>query len=139
LKIFAPLVLWILNSVEPIPVYRENRRVLETINLTVEAMLELDNILIFPENPLTTENKRYSVKGVSHFYTGFVHIAKVYYKKSGRAVTFYPVYANPKKRTITFGEGIAYDPEGKNEPERICDLLEQAINHMADVDEMIVK
>jgi hypothetical protein len=105
---------------------------METLRTTVSAMMEQDNILIFPENPLTTETRRYSMKGVSQFYTGFVHLARAYYKKTGKAAVFYPVYANPAKRTITFGEGIAYDPQGENEPERICTLLAQAINTMAE-------
>ena len=131
LNLIVPLVLWILNSVEPIPIYRKTREVLKTIDLTVEALMEQDNILIFPENPLTTDSKRYAVSGVSQFYTGFVYLAKSYYKKTGKQITFYPVYANPKKRTITFGEGVRYNPEEKNEPERISMLLIQAMNAMA--------
>lgn len=131
LKLIVPLVLLILNSVEPIPVYRKTREILKTIDLTVEALVEQDNILIFPENPLSTSNKRYAVSGVSQFHTGFIHLAKSYYKKTGKRIIFYPVYANPKKRTIMFGEGIKYDPDGKNEPARITELLIQSINAMA--------
>jgi hypothetical protein len=131
LKPVVPLVHWALCSVESIPVYRGNREVIKTIEMTIEALMEQDNILIFPENPLKTDNKKYSATGVSQLYTGFVHIAKAYYKRSGRIVNFYPIYANPQKRTLVFGEGISYDPEGKNEPERICGLLIDAMNKMA--------
>ena len=131
LGLVVPLVLWVLNSVEAIPVYRETRQVLKTIGLSVDALAEQDNLLIFPENPLTTENKRYAVSGVSAFHTGFVYVAKAFYRKTGKIITFYPVYANPQKRTITFGEGIAYDPHGTDEPERISGLLVQSMNAIA--------
>jgi len=132
LKIIVPLVAWILNSVEPIPVYRGTvRESLKTLDLSVKAMQEQDNLLIFPEDPSKTENKKYALSGVSEFFTGFVHVAKSYYRATGKIAVFYPAYANPKKRTITFGEGIAYDPKGCNEPERISRLLAGAMNNMA--------
>lgn len=130
LKLMVPVVHYVLNSVEPIPVYHGARDVPHTIELTVDALLELDNILIFPEDPSKTSNGRYALNGVSRFHPGFVHVAKAYYRKTGKALKFYPVYANPQKRTITFGEGIAYDPDGKNEPERISEHLYQAMNSM---------
>jgi 1-acyl-sn-glycerol-3-phosphate acyltransferase len=132
LKITTPIVAWILNSVEPIPVYRGTaRESIKTLNLSVEALQEQDNLLIFPEDPSKTENKRYALSGVSEFFPGFVHVAKSYYRATGNIAVFYPVYANPKKRTITFGEGVAYDPKGRNEPERISRTLMDAMNEMA--------
>jgi hypothetical protein len=131
LRLAGPLLIWILNSVEPIPVYRGGTwESIRTIKASVAALLEQDNILLFPENPAHTGG-RYATAGVSPFYKGFVSIAKMYYKKTGKALTFYPVFADARKRTITIGQGVPYDPDGDDENERVCAALTAAMICMA--------
>lgn len=125
-KIAAPFLAWVMRSVESIPVYRDNpRKLMLTFRETVAAMEAGDNILIFPENSLTTEDKRYQKEGVSEFFTGFTMVAQLYYNRTGKAPLFIPLYANKKKRTITFGNSLRYDPENNpnDEKERICTTL----------------
>ena len=132
LHVAGPVLVWVLNSVEPIPVYRGSMwDAIKSIRLSVTALQEEDNILIFPENPSASGGK-YAESGVSPFYKGFVSIAKLYYKKAGRAALFVPVYADSKHRKITIGDGILYDPFGENEPDRISALLADAMNAMAE-------
>jgi hypothetical protein len=133
MNIATPVAIWILNSVEPIPVYRGSvRETIKTMKLSVTALMEQDNILIFPEDPRKSENGKYAQSGVSPFFTGFVHVAKFYYAQSKKAITFVPVYANPKKRTITFGEGVKFDPNNKDhEDVRVCNLLMEQMNKMS--------
>lgn len=133
MNIVNPLAVWILNSVEPIPVYRGSvRQTIKTMKLTVTALMEQDNILIFPEDPTKSENGKYAQSGVSPFFTGFVHVAKFYYKQSKKAITFVPVYADPKKRTITFGEGVKFDPHNKDQEDvRVCELLMEQMNKIS--------
>lgn len=126
-KWFAPIILYILNALDPIPVYRGNmREVLQTLRLTVDAMEYEDNILIFPENPLLDDGQ-YKVNGVSPFYSGFAAIGSEYYKRTGNCTTFYPMYANKTQRTLTIGEGVRYQPENgrSEEKERIVNTLYQ--------------
>jgi 1-acyl-sn-glycerol-3-phosphate acyltransferase len=127
---FARPISWALNSTEPIPVYREGvRQILKTIQLTVDAMQSGDNILLFPEDPDTSEEEWYPEKGVASFFTGFAHIGKSYYKQTGDICTFYPVYASKTRRIIAIGEGIKFDPtnDAKKEKVRITDTLHQAM------------
>ena len=130
-RIVCSFSVWLLNSVEPIPVYRGTmREVVVTMEMSVTALQEQDNLLIFPENSEKSGGK-YAQQGISPFFTGFVSVAKYYYRKTKKPVTFYPVYAEPKKRTLTIGGGVAYDPDGDCENERISEQLMRSMNEMA--------
>ena len=44
--------MYVTNSLDPIPVYRGGiKDVLMTIRMSVDALKEEDNLLLFPENP----------------------------------------------------------------------------------------
>lgn len=132
MKLVRPILVWLLNSLEPIPVHRgASRELLRTMSRSVTALLEQDNLLIFPEDPSKSPDGRYAAVGISPFSTGFVHVAKYYFRQSGKAVTFYPVFAHSRKRTITIGNGVAYDPRGKRENQRIGERLMAAMSDMA--------
>lgn len=133
-RMLAPLLVWLLGSVDPIPVYRNNlREVKKTLDLSVQAMEYDDNILIFPENPAADGEERYAKTGVTSFFTGFVRIAEDYYKRTGKATTFFPIYADKKTRTIHIEKGILYNPQAprREEKNRIVHYLENSINAIA--------
>lgn len=115
-KPLSRLTCWVLQSLDPIPVYRGSvREVIKTIQITVDAMEYEDNILLFPENT-ANEGGQYKQEGVTAFYSGFTAIALEYYKRTGNCTTFYPIYANKKKHSLTIGKGVRYNPDnGKNE------------------------
>jgi hypothetical protein len=123
-RIVGPLVAWAMQSTEPIPVYRnEGRDVLRGISMSVDALEADDNILLFPENPFRSNG--YVTEGVGEFFTGFVNIARDYYKRTGKALTFYSVFANKWKRTLSFSKGITFDPNVpfREEKARIAEYL----------------
>ena len=120
-RMVSPILLWAMQSVEPIPVFRGLRKdVVVTFKLTVESLEAGDNILLFPENP----KGKYS-ESISEFYTGFARLGEFYYKKTGKEITFYPVCANSKEKTIYIGEGIKYNSKNqvRQERNRIVDEL----------------
>lgn len=122
---------WALNSYNPIPVRKDSLSGLkETLELSVDALIEGSNILIFPENPDSENDGRYNTEGLSAFSSGFAHLAKSYYKKSGKAVTFYPMYTDKQTRTIYFGDSVKYDPENPPalEKKRLVTLIESSMN-----------
>lgn len=127
IRIAAPVVVWIMESTDPIPVYRGTvRGVIQTIQLSVEAMTCDDNILLFPEI-------NYRQEGVGDFFTGFVQVARSYYKATGKCATFYPLYIDKKNRKMTYGKGIAFDPSGATgeEKERLVSYLQNTMNDLA--------
>lgn len=123
-------VRWALSSFEPIIVSRSDlRRMTLTMRTTVGAMLDSDNVLIFPENPALTHNQ-YTHGELGEFFTGFAQIGKLYFDQTGKSALFYPVYANKKKRTLRIGSPIEYSPDApaKEERERICAELHAAMS-----------
>ncbi len=131
LRCVAPVLLWVLRSTDPIPVHRDSLRdTIRTIEASVDAMAYDDNILIFPES-------EYKAEGVGALFAGFVQLGRSYYRRTGRRATFYPVYINKKARRMTFGEGIAFDPERATgaERDRLVMYLQDAMQAMADASE----
>ena len=130
-------MLHIMESTDPIPVYRSTGRdVIKTIKLSVDAMVDQDNILLFPENPSKSGDVAYLEKGVSAFFTGFVAIAEQYYKREKKRAVFYPIYADKFRHTLTFGEGIVFNPENAKsaERQRIADELCKWMNERGNQD-----
>lgn len=133
-RLACPLMIWIINSTDPIPVYMGLREVTKTINETVDSLIADDNILLFPENPHVESDGRYKHEGVSEFHTGFFHIAKAYYKRTGKSVSFYPVFADKKTKTMYFGKGIKYNANANaaEEKERIVGYLYLSTKEMSE-------
>ena len=70
------------------------------------------------------------------FYTGFAHIAKMYYDRTGKALLFYPLYSDMDERAFRIGEPVAYDPalephEGKR---RLAEQLQQRVAELSEKD-----
>lgn len=133
-RIGAPLLVWIMKSVDAIPVYHDNpRRLMTTFRETIAAMEAGDNILLFPENAGTTADHKYAREGVSEFFTGFAMIGQLYHSKTGRCPLFIPLYADKHSRTITFGIPTRYnaDLNPNEEKERLCAYLRQEMLRVA--------
>lgn len=129
------LTCWALNSFNPIPVVRgASRDVMSTFEKSIRALEEGDNILIFPEKPkrMVGSGDEVGEDVLRTFYTGFAHIAKMYYDRTGRALLFYPLYSDMTERAFRIGKPVAYDPslephEGKRQ------LAEQLQKRVSDL------
>lgn len=134
-KLIAPLILWVMNAVDHIPVYRGARReAAQTIRLSSQALERGDSLMLFPENTgADGESGAYKEEGVSALYTGFASIASYHYSKTGKCVSFLPVYVNKKKKTITIGKRISYHPAKKNaaEKKQLVRLLHDAMESLS--------
>ena len=131
----APVLAWIMRSLESIPVYRDQPRALiQTFRDTVTAMEAGDNILLFPENPNDPNQAQrgYLRDSVGEFYTGFTMLAQLYHQKTGKIVQFIPIYADKKKRTLSFGPAIYYNPDNHpaEEKQRIVTYLRNQMLEM---------
>lgn len=109
------IVLKCIEELRPVPVYRDSiKDVVKTMRKSVDVLTGGDNLLIFPE-----KTDKYKEDGsVDPFYSGFAYIGEMYYKKTGKNVTFYPVYLCKKNKTMSFGEGITYDSSNESDKER---------------------
>ena len=137
-KTLAPIINWAMHSANGIPVYKNSpKKLMRTFRETAGYMQAGDNILIFPENPQTEENSLYLKSGVSEFFEGFVLVAPLYRQKTGKACRFIPMYADSKRKRLSFGDYLIYDPENdyEDEKKRICSTLRQEMLRLAEVDD----
>ena len=126
----APFLVWLLESEYCIRVYHDNpRKLMQTFRETVTTMQAGDSILVFPENADTSPDHRYMQQGVSEFFTGFTMIGQMYYNKTGKCPLFVPMYADKRRRVITFGRPTRYDADApvNAEKERLCLYLRNEI------------
>ena len=96
-----------------IAVYRDDPRA--NIKTMKESTLTLEqgkSILIFPE-------ENYVDEGVGEFQTGFAHLAKYYYQKTGKKITFYPIFISQKNKRMYIEDSITFDPTNDPNEEKL--------------------
>jgi len=99
----------LLNSFEPIPVYKGMPKASAgTIEQSVDALVRGENLLIFPEKP----RDRYDEESYKDFNTGFASLGKAYYERTGQCLDFYPAWSDRKSHTFRIGKPVTYDPSG---------------------------
>ena len=109
----APLAQSFFRSMGAIPVYRGRKEILTTFRQSVQALKEGHNLLIMPERDYTNESQ-----DAGELYTGFVHLAQLYFRATGHALRFYPVYPSKQDAAIYVESPIVYDPEAPFAVER---------------------
>lgn len=124
--IITPLCVCIFNNADVIPVYRDNR-LLKTFRQSMDALGSGSDIIIFPECATPYNNI------VCRFQENFVDTARLYYKRTGVALRFVPIYLCPKRRTMYFGKPICFDPSAPiaQERTRICQEAMDSITEIA--------
>lgn len=120
--IIAPLSECVFTNANTIGVYHD-ARILSTFKQTVARLQEGDRVVIFPEGDEPFDHILHK------FHDKFVDVAKLYYKRTGQAIPFVPMYLAPALKTIYLGTPIYFDPTADiaQERQRICDALTQAI------------
>ena len=126
--LIAPLCEYVFTCARTIPVYRDTR-VMTTFRQSVERLKEGADIVIFPE-----KNEPYNAV-LCRFQEHFADLARMYYRKTGKAVCFVPMYTAPRLGSIHFGHPVRFNPETADgeERKRICDTLMTEITGLATV------
>lgn len=109
--LITPLALCIFNNADTIPVFYDSRLV-TTFKRTVSELEAGAKVVIFPECYEPHNQIVYT------FRDRFVDVAKLYYKSSGKALPFVPMYIAPALRKIYFGKPVLFDPEAPIAEER---------------------
>ena len=97
------LVAWLTSSGKMIPVHRGSRRIIETMQASNEALLEGEDLIIFPDIDYTNDTEE-----TSGIYEGFLHLEKNYYKTTGNHLTFIPFFSDQENRRIRISEDICF-------------------------------
>jgi hypothetical protein len=118
----------LLRALDCIPVWK-SEAVAETYRLSVQALAQGKNLLIFPEDPSQKMNELYQM---TPFYKGFTRLGEMYYKQTGKTLRFYPLAVHPVARKIKIGMQVSYNPynEPVRERLRIKNVLESAIHNL---------
>ena len=119
-------VAWVFKRANTIAVYHDHR-IKKTIEQTVKTLDEGKSIIICPE-------KWSGFDGIiNDFHNKFVDVASIFYKKTGKPITFTPMYTCPALKTNIIGEPISLDPNQPiaEERVRICNYLRSSINALA--------
>ncbi len=124
--VIAPFSVCIFNNAATIGVYRDTR-ILTTFKNTVSALCDGKNVVIFPE-----KDEKYN-HIVYEFQDRFVDVAQLYYKKTGKCLSFVPLYIAPERKAMYLGQPVAYAPENGKEAERqrICAEMKARITDLA--------
>ena len=138
LKLRPPLSVWlarllgricvfVMRDLQAIPVYAQSRRIRDTLEKSLELLLKGKNILVFPENKERPLNEV-----LGEFSTGFLALARLYYRKTRKAISFLPVAVNQKVKGIQIGKPIRFRTERpfREEKERLKLELERAVYSM---------
>lgn len=124
--IIAPLSVCVFTNANTIGVYHDSR-IVTTFKQTVQRLQEGHNVVIFPESGAAHNHI------VCQFQDRFVDVAKLYYKRTGKAVLFVPVYVAPNLKKLYLGKPVRYDPDipMEQQRQRICGHLMDAITKTA--------
>lgn len=124
--LIAPVASFIFNHANTIAVYRD-RRIVSTLKETGLALAEGTNVIIFPEHHVPHNHI------VNDFQKGFVDIARLYYRRTGKEIQFVPMYLTPRLKKMVLGKPIRYNHEATKAEEqtRICEYLMDEITDIA--------
>ncbi len=126
-RIIGRICVGIMEDLKAVPVYKQSRRIVETIRASVRYLEQGRKLLIFPEIANTPFNEI-----ICQFDTGFVGVARALFEKTRRVVTFLPIAVNRHLRALRVGEPIAFNPQRAYhlERERIRETLMESISEM---------
>ncbi len=124
--IIPPLSVLIFNNARTIAVYKDNR-ILSTFRESIAKLQNDNSVVIFPEHDKKYNNIIYD------FQEGFVDVARLYYKRTGKELSFVPLYIAPKLKKMYLGKPIKFSAVTPiyEERRRICDYLMKEITNIA--------
>ena len=124
--IIPPLSVLVFNNARTIAVYKDNR-ILSTFRESIAKLQDGNSVVIFPEHDKKYNNIIYD------FQEGFVDVARLYYKRTGKELSFVPLYIAPKLKKMYLGKPIKFSADAPiaEERHRICDYLMNEITEIA--------
>jgi 1-acyl-sn-glycerol-3-phosphate acyltransferase len=123
-RIIGRVCVAVMKDIGAIPVYQKSKDIRATVMRSLALLQQGKSILVFAED---STRKLNDVLG--EFCTGFIHVARLYYRTTKKAVQFFPVAVNRKVHRIRVGAPILFDaktPFGR-EKQRIKQQLQDAV------------
>lgn len=126
-RAIAPLSVCIFNNAQTIAVYHDARAIF-AFKESVKKLQAGQSLVIFPERDAKHNHIVYD------FQDRFIDVARLYYRKTGKALQFVPLYVAPKLHLLQLGQPVTFDPQAPidAERERIRTTLMQSITALAE-------
>ena len=102
-----------LKSMSAIPVYRGQREVMKTFSSSLDALVRGESLVIFPDIMYADTSDQ-----AGAFYTGYLHLARSYHKKTGKELPIVPLYCTQSSRKLILGEPIIFSSQAPFYAER---------------------
>lgn len=124
--LIAPLSVCIFNNANCIGVYHD-LRIMGTFKETIQKLQNGASVVIFPEHEVPHNNI------VCEFQDRFIDVARMYYKKTGREISFVPLYVAPRLHSLHLGKAVRFDASAPLEQERkrICKAMMDGVTDLA--------
>ena len=124
--LIAPLASYLMKNADTIAVYKDSR-IISTFRDSLDALDQNKHVIIFPENA-TVHNEI-----VNDFQDKFVDVAKMYYDKTQKIISFVPSYNCPALKKVVFGKPLPYNPslDIKEQRQKVCTYLQEEITRLA--------
>ena len=125
--LITPLAVCLFNNAHTLPVYHD-ARLRTTLRESLARLDEGNSLVIFPEHNVPYNHILYD------FQERFIDLARLYYRQTGKALAFVPMYVAPTLRETHFGEPIRFDPAAPIDAERarIKRYLMESITRLAE-------
>ncbi len=103
-RVVGRICVALMKDIGAIPVYQRSKKITTTVLESLKLLEQGKSILVFAEDSTRKINDT-----LSEFCTGFIHVAKLYYQKTEKAVRFLPVAVNRRVGAIMIGRPIPFD------------------------------
>lgn len=119
----------LLRGARGIPVYRQQRRLLETINESVDTLAAGNAVAVFPDVDYDQKSPEFD-----EMYAGFLNLEKFYYRRYKQHLPFIPIYCSKSTRQICIGDPVYFadNVPFHDEKKRVAEVIRQRINEMGE-------
>jgi len=103
-KVVGRICVAIMKDIGAVPVYQKSKKIALTVMQSLSLLEQGKSLLVFAEDSTRKINDT-----MCEFCTGFIHVARLYYQRTRRAIQFLPVAVNRKIGAIQIGVPIRFD------------------------------
>ena len=126
-RVIGRVCVALMKDIGAIPVYQKSKEITSTVTRSLALLQQGKNILVFAEDSTRKINDV-----LCEFCTGFIHIARLYYRTTKKALQFVPVGVNRRGGRILVGTPISFDGTMPFtlEKQRIKQALERSVSDL---------
>lgn len=116
-----------MHSMGAIPVYRGQRDVIKTFELSAKVLQKGENIVIFPDIMYDDTSSQ-----SGSMYTGYLHLARTYHQKTGKELPIIPLYCTQTSGKMIIGKAIHFSSQVpfREEKERVSAAVRDALDQL---------